>query len=52
MIVAGFINGKKLEKYEYIAGFCITVGMIIFAAADFNVLPNANFYGNNLFLII
>jgi hypothetical protein len=45
MIVAGFINGKIIEQYEYIAGFFISVGMVVFAAADFQVLPNANFFG-------
>ena len=45
MAVAGYVNGKVLETYEYLAAVCISAGMIIFAVADFKVLPNASFYG-------
>lgn len=47
MVVATYINGKQLEAYEYGAGLCISVGMIVFAFADFTVLPNFSFYGKD-----
>jgi hypothetical protein len=51
MVVAGRINGRVLETYEYLAALCITCGMVLFAAADFKVFPNANYYGIMLVLI-
>lgn len=48
MAVATYINGKRLEPYEYAAGVCISLGMITFAFTDFKVLPNFSFYGTLL----
>lgn len=48
MFVAVYINKKSIEGYEFVAGFFISLGMIAFARADFEVLPNANFFGINI----
>ena len=46
MLIAVSINKKRIEGYEYFAAVIISLGMVAFARADFEVLPNANFYGD------
>lgn len=48
MIIAAMYLGKKLEKLEYLFGLCISIGMILFAAADFSVSPRFHPLGISL----
>jgi hypothetical protein len=48
MLIAVSINKKRIEGYEYFAGVIISLGMVAFARADFEVLPNANLFGDML----
>ena len=51
MAVATYINGKRLQTYEYVAGVVVSVGMITFALADFTVLPSFSFYGTSSYVL-
>ena len=45
MLIATVYNKKKVQWFEFIFGAFISLGMIFFAAADFNVYPSFNFIG-------
>ena len=45
MIIAVSFNKKKVKSFEFVFGALISVGMIFFATADFQVSPNFNFFG-------
>lgn len=45
MAIASLYNHKKVHWFEYLFGSFISVGMIMFATADFQVYPNFNFVG-------
>ena len=49
MVIAVVYNRKKIQGYEFALGACVSLGMVLFAVADFNVSPNFNFLG--LFLV-
>lgn len=40
-----FMNNKKVLSSELIFGVTMSVGMVMFAIADFQVYPDANFTG-------
>jgi adenosine 3'-phospho 5'-phosphosulfate transporter B3 len=46
MLIAMTYNNKKVAWFEFVFGAIISVGMILFAAADFQVYPNFDFIGN------
>jgi len=46
MLIAITVNKKTIHWYELLFGSFISAGMVLFAAADFQVLPNFNFLGN------
>eukprot|EP01039_Chlorochromonas_danica_P010651 gene10651-11811_t len=45
MLIASIYNHKKVHWFEFMFGAFISFGMIMFAAADFQVYPNFNFIG-------
>jgi adenosine 3'-phospho 5'-phosphosulfate transporter B3 len=45
MIIAVLYNGKKVHNFEFIFGSVISLGMVLFAAADFQVYPNFDIIG-------
>jgi adenosine 3'-phospho 5'-phosphosulfate transporter B3 len=45
MIAVGY-NKKKVQWFEFVFGVIISLGMVLFAFADFQVYPNFNFLGN------
>jgi len=45
MIIAMVYNGKKVHNFEFGFGTIISLGMVLFAAADFQVYPNFDFVG-------
>lgn len=45
MLIAVTYNRKKIPWYEFMFGIFISVGMVLFAAADFQVYPNFDFFG-------
>ena len=45
MIIAMIYNGKKVHNFEFGFGTIISLGMVLFAAADFQVYPNFDFVG-------
>lgn len=45
MFIAVCYNKKKVQWFEFMFGVFISLGMILFAAADFQVYPNFNFFG-------
>jgi len=45
MVIAVLYNKKKVHNFEFGFGTLISFGMILFAAADFNVYPNFDFFG-------
>lgn len=49
MIIAVLFNKKKVHSFEFMFGFLISLGMVLFALADFHVYPNFNIVG--IFLV-
>ena len=49
MVIAVLYNKKKVQNFEFFFGGLISLGMVLFAAADFNVYPNFDFFG--IFLV-
>jgi len=49
MIIAVSFNNKKVAWYEFMFGIFISLGMVLFAAADFQVYPNFDFIGTHSF---
>jgi len=47
MLIAVTYNKKKVQWYEFLFGGFISIGMVLFAAADFQVYPNFNFIGED-----
>lgn len=45
MIIAVCYNNKTVHWFEFMFGTIISIGMIFFAVADFNVYPKFNFIG-------
>ena len=45
MLIAVTLNKKKVKSFEFVFGALISVGMIFFATADFQVSPKFNFLG-------
>jgi solute carrier family 35 (adenosine 3'-phospho 5'-phosphosulfate transporter), member B3 len=45
MIIAVMYNKKKVHAFEFFFGSLISAGMVLFAAADFQVYPNFDFVG-------
>ena len=45
MLIALVYNKKKIYWFEFMFGGFISLGMVIFAIADFTVYPNFNFLG-------
>lgn len=45
MIIAVVYNHKKVAWYEFSFGILISLGMVLFATADFQVYPNFDFIG-------
>lgn len=45
MLIAVSYNKKKVQWYEFMFGVMISIGMIFFAAADFQVYPKFDFIG-------
>ena len=45
MVIAVILNKKKVHNFEFGFGALISLGMVLFAWADFNVLPKFNFFG-------
>lgn len=48
MIIAVTFNKKTVHWFEFMFGTLISLGMIFFAAADFNVYPNFDFIGKRI----
>ena len=48
MLIASGYNHKKVQWFEFMFGGLISLGMILFAFADFQVYPNYNFIGTDL----
>jgi adenosine 3'-phospho 5'-phosphosulfate transporter B3 len=51
MLIAVSYNHKKVAWYEFVFGSTISLGMVLFAAADFQVSPNFDFIGNYFYLL-
>ena len=45
MLIAVMYNGKKVHNFEFAFGTVISLGMVLFATADFQVYPNFDFIG-------
>lgn len=45
MIIAMLYNKKKVHWFEFMFGVFISIGMILFAVADFQVYPKFDFIG-------
>lgn len=45
MIISVFYNQKKVYWFEFMFGIFISLGMIFFAMADFEVSPKFNYFG-------
>jgi solute carrier family 35 (adenosine 3'-phospho 5'-phosphosulfate transporter), member B3 len=45
MIIAVVFNKKKIQNYEFGLGAFVSLGMVLFAVADFKVSPNFNVIG-------
>ena len=48
MMIAVLYNHKKVAWYEFLFGVFISLGMVLFAAADFHVYPNFDMIGKLL----
>ena len=42
MIIAVLINRRRVSLKDFACGICVTIGMILFAVADFTVYPEAS----------
>jgi adenosine 3'-phospho 5'-phosphosulfate transporter B3 len=42
MVVASFVHGKSFSTVEYLLALCISIGLVLFAAADWDLAPNFN----------
>lgn len=51
MLIASGYNHKKVHWFEFMFGGLISLGMVLFAFADFQVYPNFNFIGITLVCI-
>lgn len=51
MLIAVVYNRKKILWYEFLFGILISLGMVFFAAADFQVYPNFDFIGKIMIII-
>ena len=47
MVIALLYNKKKVHWFEFAFGTLISVGMVFFAVADFQVYPKFNFVGKS-----
>eukprot|EP00605_Chrysophyceae_sp_TOSAG23-4_P001900 GSChrysophyteH1.ASY1.ANO1.2098.1 assembled CDS len=45
MVIAVLFNKKRIKTYEFMLGGGVSLGMVLFAIADFKVSPNFNFLG-------
>ena len=45
MLIAVTYNSKKVQWFEFMFGIFISLGMVLFAAADFQVYPKFDFIG-------
>lgn len=45
MIIAVLYNRKKVQTFEFGFGLLISVGMVLFAVADFHVYPKFDVIG-------
>ncbi len=45
MLIAVMYNGKKVHWFEFMFGTFISLGMVLFAVADFQVYPKFDFIG-------
>lgn len=45
MVIASVYNHKKVHWFEFVFGALISLGMVFFATADFQVYPNFDFLG-------
>lgn len=52
MIIAVLYNKKKVHWFEFAFGTLISVGMIFFAVADFQVYPKFNFIGEYIYFML
>lgn len=48
MVIAVTMNKKKVRGFEFMFGILISLGMVFFAAADFQVYPDFNILGVGL----
>ena len=48
MLIAVLYNNKRVQWFEFMFGTFISLGMILFAVADFEVSPKFNYYGIGL----
>lgn len=42
MVVASFVHGNSFSTVEYLLAFCISIGLVLFAAADWELAPSFN----------
>lgn len=45
MLIATALNNKKVQWFEFAFGTLISLGMVFFAVADFQVYPNFDIIG-------
>lgn len=45
MIIAGCINKRNFTGVEYVAALAVSLGLVVFAFADFTVSPSFNIWG-------
>jgi hypothetical protein len=50
MLIAVMYNKKKVHWFEFMFGSFISLGMVLFAVADFQVYPKFDFIGEFLTL--
>lgn len=48
MLIAVSYNHRQVQAFQFVYGGFISLGMVLFAAADFNSYPNFNMYGIGL----
>lgn len=51
MLIAVLYLNKRVAWYEFVFGILISLGMVLFAAADFHVYPNFDFVGKQAFCL-
>jgi hypothetical protein len=52
ILIAMAMNKKRVKMSELFFGLLISLGMVLFAVADFQVYPDANAVGSFLFLFL